>query len=157
LRAILAPQPGEHILEIGPGTGYYTLPIAEWLGPDGMLHALDVQQEMLDHTRTRARKQGIWNIEPITADVQTLPYPDDRFDAAYLVLVLGEVPDQERALEELYRVLKPDGRLIVGELLPDPHFVTIETLRRRAGHQRFQFIEQNGYRFGYFARFQGSL
>ncbi|XVH33188.1 class I SAM-dependent methyltransferase (plasmid) [Haloferacaceae archaeon DSL9] len=156
LQAMLDPRPSERILEIGPGTGYYTLPIARRLGINGTLHALDIQQEMLDHTRTQARKQGHENIEVVHADAQNLPYPDDSFDGAFLVLVLGEVPNQELALRELNRVLKPGGRLIIGELLPDPHFVTIGTLRYRAERQGFQFAEQRGYRFGYFARFQQS-
>ena len=81
--------------------------------------------------------QGGRNLELMNADAQHLLYSDDSSDAAYLVLVLGEVPDQEQALQELNRVLKPGGRLVVGELLPDPHFVTGETLRRRAERQGF--------------------
>src|SRR3954449_12642731 len=64
LREILAPQPGERILEVGPGTGYYALPVASWLAPTGRLDVADVQQEMLDHTVGRAREQGIENIDP---------------------------------------------------------------------------------------------
>ena len=72
-------------------------------------------------------------------------------------LFTGEVPDQEQALQELNRVLKPGGRLVVGELFPDPHFVTGETLRRRAERHGFQFVEQEESRFGYFARFHVPL
>ncbi len=55
LREILEPRPGERMLEVGPGTGYYALPVAEWLAPGGQLDVLDVQQEMLDHTLLRGR------------------------------------------------------------------------------------------------------
>ena len=55
LRDVLAPQPGERVLEVGPGTGYYTLDVAEWIAPDGELDIFDVQQAMLDHTMRRAR------------------------------------------------------------------------------------------------------
>ena len=108
---------------------------------------------MLDYIRTRTRTQGAGNIALMNADTQHLPYSDDSFDAAYLVLVLGEVPVQEQALQELNRVLKPGGRLVVSEPLPDPHFVTGATLRCRAERHGFQFVEQDGYRFGYFARY----
>src|SRR5215210_6720707 len=54
LAEILAPRPGESVLEVGPGTGYYTLDVAESLGEEGQLEILDVQQEMLDHTVARA-------------------------------------------------------------------------------------------------------
>ena len=80
LREILDPQPGERLLEIGPGTGYYTLPVSGWLSPGGTLDVLDVQQEMLDHTLRRAREDGIDNITATLADARELPFPDDSFD-----------------------------------------------------------------------------
>ena len=54
LREVLAPRSGERMLEAGPGTGYYTLDVAEWISPSGQLDIVDVQQEMLDHTMRRA-------------------------------------------------------------------------------------------------------
>ena len=54
LREVLEPEPGERILEIGPGTGYYTLDLAEWVGPAGTVEIFDLQQEFLDHTMRRA-------------------------------------------------------------------------------------------------------
>jgi ubiquinone/menaquinone biosynthesis C-methylase UbiE len=150
LREALAPQPGETMLEVGPGTGYYTLPVAGWLAPDGVLHVLDVQQKMLDHTMRRARDAGLTNIVPRQGDARALPYADATFDAAYLVTVLGEVPDQDAALRELHRVLKPDGRLVVGELFGDPHMVGEASLRRRAAAAGLRFDRRIGPRFGYF-------
>jgi ubiquinone/menaquinone biosynthesis C-methylase UbiE len=132
LREILSPSPGERVLEVGPGTGYYSLPVAGWLGPEGRLDVLDVQQEMLDHTLRRAAEEGVPNITPAHADAQAMPYPDATFDAAYLVTVLGEIPDQAAALRELRRVVKPGGRIVVGELFGDPHMVTHGALRERA-------------------------
>ena len=110
LREILEPQLGERVLEIGPGTGYYTLPLAEWIGPDGRLDILDVQRAMLDDTMRRARERGLQNITPTCADAQHLPYPDGTFDAVVLVTTLGEIPDQDAAWREMARVLKPAGR-----------------------------------------------
>jgi ubiquinone/menaquinone biosynthesis C-methylase UbiE len=132
LREILEPRPGERVLEVGPGTGYYSLPVAEWLGPGGRLDVLDLQEEMLDHTLRRAAEQGIENIDAARADAREMPYPDDSFDAAFLVTVLGEIPDQAAALRELRRVVKPQGRIVVGELFGDPHMVTVVALAKRA-------------------------
>src|SRR5215204_6157204 len=101
LREILAPRSGERVLEVGPGTGYYALHTARWLEPGGTLEVLDLQQEMLDHTLGRARRQGITNIVGTRGDAQALPYLDGAFDAAYLTVVLGEIPDQHAALREL--------------------------------------------------------
>ncbi|UHQ95113.1 class I SAM-dependent methyltransferase [Haloterrigena alkaliphila] len=157
LRDVLEPRPGERLLEVGPGTGYYTGMVARAIEPSGTLHAADVQSEMVEHLRIRMRQEGTQNVEPIRGDARSLPYPDDTFDAAYLVLVLGEIPDQERALDELDRVLKPDGRLVVGESLPDPHFVGFEGLRHRIERRGLAFDARVGTRVGYFARFDAGV
>jgi SAM-dependent methyltransferase len=154
LRRILAPQPGERVLEVGPGTGYYTLDIAQQIAPDGVLDILDLQQEMLDHTMRKASERHITNIVPTQGDAQELPYPDDTFDAAYMAVTLGEVPEQDAALRELRRVLKPDGRLIVGEIFGDPHMVTFGSLRARAEAAGLRFEQRLGGRLAYFARFR---
>src|SRR5919107_3692410 len=154
LRRILAPQPGERVLEVGPGTGYYTLDIAEEIAPDGgVLDILDLQQEMLDHTMRKASERHITNIVPTQGDAQELPYPNDTFDAAYMTVTLGEVPDQDAALCELRRVLKPDGRLVVGEIFGDPHMVTFGSLRASAEEAGLRFGQRMGGKLAYFARF----
>ena len=153
LRRILAAQPGERVLEVGPGTGYYTLDIAEEIAPNGALDILDLQQEMLDHTMRKASERHITNIVPTQGDAQELPYPDETFDAAYMTVTLGEVPDQDAALRELRRVLKPSGRLIVGEIFGDPHMVTFGSLRAGAEAAGLQFEQRLGKRVAYFACF----
>jgi ubiquinone/menaquinone biosynthesis C-methylase UbiE len=144
----LAPSEGETLLEIGPGTGYYTLDVARAVG---RLHVFDLQPEMLDHTLRRAREAGIDNVEPRQGDARSLPYRDAAFDAAYLVAVLGEIPDQQAALRELRRVVRPGGRLVVGELFGDPHMVGEQALRRLAAATGWQFERRVGPRLGFFA------
>lgn len=157
LRAVLAPQAGQRVLEVGPGTGYYSLDVADWLSPRGQLDIFDLQQEMLDHTLTQARERGIENITPTQGDARELPYADASFDAAYLVAVLGEIPEQEAALRELARVLKPGGRLVIGELFGDPHWVSPRRLTERAHAAGLHFVERSGSPLGYFARFERPL
>jgi ubiquinone/menaquinone biosynthesis C-methylase UbiE len=154
LREMLSPQPGERVLEIGPGTGYYSLHAARWLEPEGTLEVLDIQQEMLDNTMRRARTLGISNVVPTRGDAQTLPYTDGQFDSAYLVATLGEVPDQERALRELHRVLKPGGRLVIGEVLLDPHRVSFGDLRRLTEAAGLSYERRVEGTLGYFASFR---
>jgi ubiquinone/menaquinone biosynthesis C-methylase UbiE len=151
LLEILSPVPGERLLELGPGTGYYSLPVASTLD-GGSLAILDIQQEMVDHVMREAARRGLTNIEPTLGDAQALPYGDESFDAAYLVTVLGEIPDQDAALTELARVVRPGGRLVIGELFGDPHMVTLGTLRERAERAGFTYERRLGTPLAYFAR-----
>lgn len=153
LREILDPRPGERVLEVGPGTGYYTFDLAARLD-GGQVDVFDIQQEMLDHVMREANRRGVTNVRPALGDAQALPYSDDSFDAAVLVTVLGEIPDQDRALRELARVLKPGGRLVVGETVGDPHIVTSGQLRVRAGGAGFSFARRVGTPLAFFERFE---
>jgi SAM-dependent methyltransferase len=153
LRDVLDPRPAERLLEVGPGTGYYALPVAEWLGPTGRLDVFDIQQEMLDHTMHRAEAAGLANLVPTQGDARSLPYDDASFDGAYLVAVLGEIADQDVALRELARVIRPGGRLIVGEIFGDPHWVSPSTLRRRGEQAGLSFDGRSGRALGHFTRF----
>jgi ubiquinone/menaquinone biosynthesis C-methylase UbiE len=153
LREILDPKAGERILEVGPGTGYYTLDAAEWVKPDGQVDILDLQQEMLDHTMRVAGERGLANVTPTRSDATAMPYEDETYDAAFLVTVLGEIPDQDAAIRELARVLKPGGRLVVGELLGDPHYVRLAPMRLRAAAAGLNYERRVGNALGYFARF----
>ena len=152
LRSVMRPRERERVLEIGPGTGYYTLDLAGWLGTEGALAIFDIQQEMLDHTMRRADAAGVTNITATQGDAHRLPYADASFDAVVLITVLGEIPDQDRAMAEIARVLKPDGRLVVGELMGDPHYTSPSALERVGSAAGLRLAERSGPAFGYFAR-----
>jgi ubiquinone/menaquinone biosynthesis C-methylase UbiE len=152
LREVLRPEPGERILEIGPGTGYYTLDIAEWVGADGVVEIFDLQQEFLDHVMRRAAERGLANVVPTQGDATALPYEDASIEAVVLTAVLGEIPDPVAALREIARVLRPSGRLVVGELFGDPHFTTQAALEREAAEAGLAYERHSGNRLAYFAR-----
>jgi ubiquinone/menaquinone biosynthesis C-methylase UbiE len=150
---ILQPRAGERILEIGPGTGYYTFEMAGRLD-GGQVDVFDIQQEMIDHVMRAANRRGITNVRPALGDAQSLPYSDSSFDAVVLITVLGEIPDQDRALAEVKRVLKPGGRLIVGEMFVDPHIVTSGQLRERGERAGLSFVRRAGSPLAFFARLE---
>jgi SAM-dependent methyltransferase len=154
LKAILQPQPGERVLEIGPGVGIHALPVGAAVAPERILHVLDVQREMLEDLRRRAARAALHNLREVVADARWLPYPDVSFDAAYLISVLGEVPDEEAALRELHRVLRPGGRLVVGEIVVDPDFIAVAVLKERAAAAGFAFERQVGPGIAYLASFR---
>jgi ubiquinone/menaquinone biosynthesis C-methylase UbiE len=149
----LEPRPGERILEVGPGTGYYTLDIAGRIAP-GTLDMFDIQQEMLDHTMRRAAEAGLANLIATQGNAEELPYDDGAFDAAFLVTVLGEIPDQHAALRELARVIRPGGRLVVGELFADPHRVSPGALRERGAAAGLRVTDRFGPSLGCFIRLE---
>jgi SAM-dependent methyltransferase len=152
LRAVLRPEPGERLLEIGVGTGYYSLDLAEWTGSEGKLELFDLQPKFLDHVMRAAGERGLANLVPTQGDATALPYEDASVDAVILTAVLGEIPDTAGALREIRRVLKPGGRLVVGELFGDPHFTTLSSLKGQAGDAGLNYQEHSGNWFGYFAR-----
>jgi ubiquinone/menaquinone biosynthesis C-methylase UbiE len=150
LDVLLQPQPGQRVLEIGPGTGLQSLHVAPALGADGELAIVDVQQQMLDHVMARAARRSIGNISPQLASAEALPFPDGHFDAAYLVTVLGEIPEPLAALTELRRVLKPAGRLVIGEFA-DRHHLTLTTLTRLANEAGLHLRRRTGVPLAYYA------
>ena len=154
LEQVLEPRSGERLLEIGPGLGVHALPIASALLPDGVLDVLDMQQEMLDDLKRRAEKAGVTNIVAKQGDAQKLPYPDHSFDAAYLVGVLGEIPDEVAALRELRRVLKAEGRLVIGEVVLDPDYVSPSALLEKTREAGFAFEQKVGRAVAYFSVFR---
>ncbi|HEX5591721.1 MAG TPA: methyltransferase domain-containing protein [Solirubrobacterales bacterium] len=156
LREVLRPQPGERLLELGVGTGYYSCELAEWVAPEGTLELFDLQQEFLDHTMRVAADRGLTNLVPTQGDATQLPYEDASIDGVILIAVLGEIPDRAAALSEIRRVLKSDGRLVVGELFGDPHFTSRGSLERLGAEAGLELVEASGPSFGYFARLEPS-
>jgi ubiquinone/menaquinone biosynthesis C-methylase UbiE len=138
-------------LEVGPGIGVHALPVAAALLPSGILDVLDIQQKMLDDLKRRALKAGTTNIVATPGDAQSLPYLNSTFDAAYMIGTLGEIPDKLAALRELRRVLKPKGRVVIGEVLIDPDYVSPRSLGEKAKDAGLILEHIAGPKFCYFA------
>lgn len=142
-------SPGMNVLDAGCGPGRLTLPIAEKVGPDGEVTAIDIQEGMLGEVQERAREAHLTNIRFHRISVGEGKIERNHFDRAVLVTVLGEIPDREAALQDIFKALKPGGILLVEEILPDPHFQTRNTVRRLAGAAGFIEKEFLGNRFSY--------
>lgn len=124
-------QSGDHVLELGPGPGTFTPEAAHRAGPEGRLIAVDIQPEMIAQVEARVREAGLTNTETHVASAHALPLEADSVDRAFLVTVLPEIPDQDRALTELRRVLKPGGILSITEEFYDPDYqFPVETIQR---------------------------
>jgi ubiquinone/menaquinone biosynthesis C-methylase UbiE len=107
----LALRPGERVADLGCGPGLLALQMAERVGPDGEIQCIDASESMMALARRRCA--ALSGVHLRVGDVATLPYADHSFDAAVCTQVYEYVPDIDRALGELYRVLKPGGRVVV--------------------------------------------
>jgi len=137
-------RPGEHALELGPGPGIFTVEVARRVGPKGHLVAVDIQPEMIAQVEKRVREAGLANVETRVSDAYHLPLDDESVDRAFLVTVLPEIPDRQRALAELHRVLKPDGVLSITEEFLDPDYPLARTTIRWAEKASFELAERHG-------------
>jgi len=108
---------GDHLLDLGTGSGYLALAASRLVGPSGRAVGIDASPEMIDRARTRATSEHA-AVEYLVATAESLPFGDDAFDVVVSRLVFHHLPGEvkTRALAEIARVLKPNGRLVVVDM-----------------------------------------
>lgn len=146
-------QPGQRILEIGPGPGRLLIPAAERVQPDGEALGIDIQPGMIERLRERAERAKVPNLTAILGDA-TEPHVDEgTFDLVFIVTTLGEIPDRSAALEESYKALKSGGVLSITELFGDPHYQSRSTVKRLAEEAGFELQAIHGHWWFFTANF----
>ncbi|BBZ50242.1 methyltransferase domain-containing protein [Mycobacterium heidelbergense] len=144
----------EHVLEVGPGPGFYSVEIARRL-PYGRLDLFDVQPEMLTKAGRQLEHAGFYDVGFTTGQAaEGFPFPDNTFDVAFLAAVIGEVPDKPACIRSLGRVLKSGGRLVFAEAFPDPDRMSVRELRDLTESENFDFVEATGNRWHDVVRFR---
>ena len=103
-------EPGSLVLDVAAGAGQQTLVAAQRVGPSGRVLATDISPDILDYTMENARIQGLHNVETLEADGEDLDVVPDNYDAAISRVGLIYFPDQQRALANIMRALRPGGR-----------------------------------------------
>ena len=140
-------KPGFHVLDYGCGPGSYIIPLAELVGESGKIYALDIHPLAIQRVQDIASKKQLANVETILSDCQT-GLPDNTLDAVLLYDAFHELSDPDGVLQELHRVLKPDGILsfsdhhmkekeIVAEVTNDRLFRLI-----RKGERTYTFLKE---------------
>ncbi|NIM00755.1 MAG: methyltransferase domain-containing protein [Acidobacteria bacterium] len=109
--------PGEKVVDIGSGGGIDSLIAARMVGPEGEVVGIDMTPEMLEKARAAAEESGITNVEFREAFMEELPVPDEWADVIISNGVLNLTPDKPKTLAEWKRVLRPGGRLQIGDIL----------------------------------------
>jgi SAM-dependent methyltransferase len=110
-------SPGETVLDIGCGAGFDTLLAALQVGPAGRVIAVDMTDAMLNRTREGARALGLTNVEAREGYAEQLPAEDASVDVVISNGVINLTPDKVVVMEEIRRVLRPGGRIQLGDIV----------------------------------------
>ena len=146
-------RPGDSVLEIGPGPGYFTPEALRAVGPEGRVVCFDLQREMLVALRERLGGDAA-RVDLVAGDAMRLPFRGSGFDHAYLVSVLGEVPEPAAAVREIARVLRPGGVVSFSETVNDPDFVRLPVLGRMCAEAGLAARDWRRQLLGHIARFE---
>jgi len=144
------PRPGMNVVEIGCGSGLYTVAVAKAIQPDGMVYAVDIQEGMLEKLRDRMEREDIGNITPVLADAEgQIPLEDGIADAVFSVAVMPEIPDPVKAMDQVRRLMTEDGVFAEAEFLLDPDFPLRRTVVKWAREAGLILDRQIGSAFRY--------
>jgi ubiquinone/menaquinone biosynthesis C-methylase UbiE len=118
--AALALKKGERVADIGAGSGYFTIPVAKAVGPEGVVWALDIEPFMVDTVEKRARESGLKNVKPTLVDKDDPKLPPGGVDTILMVDTYHYVRNRSEYAKKLRAGLAPGGRVVIIDYIPKP-------------------------------------
>jgi SAM-dependent methyltransferase len=137
---------GEAVCDFGCGNGFYTLQLAQRVGPRGKVFAVDIQQEMLDQLRERMGARGLHNVELILCTETDPRLPAGQVDIVLMVDVYHELSHPPEVLRSVRASLRPEGRLVLVEFREEDPTVPIKPLHKMSQAQVNREISANGFK-----------
>lgn len=142
--------PNMTVLDLGCGTGAFTVELAQRVGAGGRVHAVDLQEDFLQQARQRVQSAGLQErVHFHHCGAYALPLDTSTVDLAIVIATLSQIADKMLALRELWRVLKPGARLAISEELPDPAYAPPPLVRRWVTAAGYRPVGQSGTPFCY--------
>lgn len=139
-------RPGMSVCDMGCGNGFYTFRLAEMVGPEGVVYAVDIQPEMLALLRDEMERRGVDNIVPILGSVHHPRLPANQIDAILLADVYHEFSHPEQMLAEMRQALKPTGFAVLLEFRSEDPNVPIKELHKMSKAQIMKEWPLNGFK-----------
>ena len=135
LLPLLKLKEGDAVADIGAGSGFYTFRLSPLVGEKGKIYAVDIQKEMLDLIKQRAKAKQITNVEPVMGKISDPKLPDSAIDLILMVDVYHEFSHPFEMTEAMVKSLKPGGRIVFVEFRLEDETVPIKLVHKMSEKQ----------------------